>query len=221
MMFLQLSMVVQTYFWPLYFQSVRGTSAKQSGIFMLPLCISSSITTFSTGWVISKLRHYVPFMWIGSIVLITGSGLFQTTSVNSSLVWIGFQIISGIGYGLCGQVPMLAVQVVLEKEDVPTGCVLVIFFQCLGGALATSVGQNLFTDNLLKALNRINGVDAKAIVAAGGIGFRQLVGPTLLSQVISCFESALKNVFLLALAGAAFSFVVSPAMQWRKLPAGK
>ncbi|KAJ5618210.1 MFS toxin transporter [Penicillium herquei] len=219
MMFLQLAMVVQTYYWPIYFQSVKDTSARVSGIHMLPLCISSSLTTLCTGWVISKIGYYVPFMWIGALVFTVGAALFQLIRVSSSAAsGIGFQIVSGIGYGLCGQIPVLAVQVVLEKEDVPTGCVLVIFFQCLGGALATGIGQNIFTDNLLKDLRKIKGVNAEAVVSAGATDFRRLITPKLMDRVIGAFGYALRNVFLLALASAAVATCVSAAIEWRRLP---
>ena len=219
MMFLQLAMVVQTYYWPLYFQSVKGTSAKDSGIRMLSLCVSTSLSTLSAGWIISKVGYYVPFMWIGPPILAIGGGLFQLIRAHSPASrWIGYQIVSGIGYGLCGQTPILAVQVVLDKEDVPTGCVLVIFFQCLGGALATSIGQNLFTDKLQGNLRGIDGVDSAAVVAAGAADFRRFVPPALLNKVIDAFGSALRNVFLLALAAAVVALVVSSAMEWRRLP---
>jgi hypothetical protein len=47
--------------------------------------------------------------------------------------WIGFQILSGLGYGSCSQMPLLAVQVVLNKSDIPTGLVMIMFFQMLEG----------------------------------------------------------------------------------------
>lgn len=219
MMFLQLAIVAQTYYWPIYFQSVKGHTAKDSGIQMLPLCISSSLSALSTGVIVSKVGYYVPFMWIGPPVLAVGAGLFQLIHAYSPIsTWIGYQIVSGVGYGICGQLPILAVQIVLRKEDVPTGCVLVMFFQCLGGALATSISQNIFTDNLLKNLQEIDGIDAAVIVDAGAADFRRLVPPGLLNKVIESFETACKNVFLLAVASAAVALVVSVGMEWRRIP---
>ncbi|PKY00417.1 putative MFS toxin transporter, partial [Aspergillus campestris IBT 28561] len=219
MMFLQLAIVVQTYYWPMYFQSVKGVSARDSGIQLLPLCISMSLTTLSAGWIISRIGYYVPFMWAGAPFLAIGGGLFQIIRADSPLSnWVGYQIVSGIGYGLCGQIPILAVQVVLDKENVPTGCVLIMFFQCLGGALATSIAQNLFTDKLMKNLRKVKGVDSAAVVAAGAADFRRLVAPERLAKVIDAYTSALKTVFLLALATAAIAFFVGLAIEWRRLP---
>jgi hypothetical protein len=219
MMFLQLAITVQTYYWPIYFQSVKDTSAKDSGIYMFPFAISTMFSTFVAGWIISKVGYYVPFMWIGAPTLATGGGLFKLLNAQSpASSWIGYQIISGIGYGICGQIPVLAVQVVLDKEDVPTGCVFVIFFECLGASLGPSIAQNLFTDTLLKRLHGIHGLDGAAVVAAGAKDFRRLVSPALLEDVIEIFGEALWNVFLLTLTSSIVALFISAAMEWRRLP---
>lgn len=219
MLFFQLSFVAQTYYWPIYFQSIRNTSARDSGIYLLPLVISNGITTLVVGWLVSKIGHYVPFMICGSALLAVGSGLYQLISAHSpASEWIGFQIVSGLGYGMSIQLPILAIQVVLDDVDVPTGCVMVIFFQCLGGALATSVGQNIFTDSLIGKLHKLHGVDASAIVDAGAKDFRAIVPQELLFEVIDAFQSALRRVFLLAMAVATIAFASSWLMEWRKVP---
>jgi hypothetical protein len=222
MMLVQVAMVLQSYFWPIYFQSVRNTSARDSGINMLQMIVSNSIGTVCAGWIASMSGHYVPLMWIGTPVLAVGGGLYQLISPDSPRgQWIGFQILSGIGYGICSQMPILAVQVVLNKADIPTGLVMVIFFQVLGGALAPSVGQNIFTDKLLRRLRELQGIDAAAVVAAGGREFRAMVPPQLLDAVVDAFNSALRNVFWVAVIAPAVAWAVSWAMEWRKLPDSK
>ncbi|KAI1860404.1 uncharacterized protein JN550_011556 [Neoarthrinium moseri] len=224
MMLVQVAIVLQTYFWPIYFQSVRNTSARDSGIYLLPIIVSNSLGTVCAGWIASKSGHYVPLMWIGAPVLATGGGLYQLIRTDSPRAqWIGFQLLSGFGYGICSQMPILAVQVVLGKADVPTGLVMVMFFQFLGGALAPSVGQNLFNDRLLRKLGEVRGIDGAAVVAAGGREFRKIVPPELMDAVVEAFGSALKNVFWVGLATPALAWIVSWAIEWRKLPdsAGK
>jgi hypothetical protein len=60
-------------------------------------------------------------------------------------------------------------------------------------------------------------VDVAAVVAAVA-DFRQIVRPELQGRVIEAFGHALKAVFLLALAAAIAGFVISAAMEWRRLP---
>ncbi|KAF2024965.1 MFS general substrate transporter [Setomelanomma holmii] len=216
---LQLTMVAQTYYWPIYFQSVKNTSARTSGIYLLPLIVSNTVSTLCTGWIISKIGFYVPFMWIGAPVLAVGSGLYLLMQITSpARQWILYQIVSGIGYGVCAQIPLLSVQVVSNTADVPTACVMVLFFQGLGGALATSIGQNLFTDALLERLRSLPDVDAAAVIKAGARNFRQIVRHELLSQVVEAFQYASKTVFILALASAAGAALISTAMEWRSVP---
>lgn len=222
MMLVQVAIVVHSYFWPIYFQSVRGTNARDSGINLLPLIVSNSLGTLCAGSLASRFGHYVPFMWVGPLVLAAGGGLYQLVRADSPLgQWVGFQILSGVGYGICSQMPILAVQVVLNKPDIPTGLVMIMFFQMLGGALAPSVGQNLFTDGLLKNLSKMHGIDGAAVVAAGASGFREIVPPELMNAVVDALKSALRNVFWVALATPVLAWITSLAMEWRQLPYSK
>ncbi|KAJ5804923.1 hypothetical protein N7474_010810 [Penicillium riverlandense] len=219
MMLVQVAVVVQSYFWPIYFQSVKGTNARDSGINLLPLIVSNSLGTLCAGSIASRFGHYVPFMWVGPLILAAGGGLYQLVRPDSPRgQWIGFQILSGLGYGSCSQMPILAVQVVLNKSDIPTGLVMIMFFQMLGGSLAPSVGQNLFTDGLLQNLSKVRGIDSAAVVAAGASGFRKIVPPELMNAVVGAFNAALKNVFWVALATPALAWITSWAMEWKQLP---
>ncbi|PVH98325.1 MFS general substrate transporter, partial [Periconia macrospinosa] len=219
MMLVQVAIVVQSYFWPIYFQSVKGTNAKDSGINLLPLIVSNSLGTLCAGSIASKFGHYVPFMWVGPLILAVGGGLYQLVRPDSPRGhWIGFQILSRLGYGSCSQMPILAVQVVLNKSDIPTGLVMIMFFQMLGGALAPSVGQNLFTDGLLQNLSKVRGIDSAAVVAAGASGFRGIVPLESMDAVVDACNAALKNVFWVALATPALAWITSWAMEWKQLP---
>lgn len=222
MMLVQIAIVLQSYYWPIYFQSVKNASARDSGIGLLPTIVSNSIGTICAGWIASKSGHYVPLMWIGGPILASGGGLYQLIRADSPIgYWIGFQILSGLGYGLCSQMPILAVQVVLDKADIPTGLVVVMLFQMLGGALAPSIGQNLFTDTLLRELSQVKGINGPAVVAAGAKDFRKLVPPELLDAAIQAFVVAIRNVFWVAVAAPLLAWITSCAIEWRKLPDSK
>lgn len=101
------------------------------------------------------------------------------------------------------------------------GCVIVLFFQCLGGALATSTSQNLFTDALLKRLNDIKEIDGAAVVRAGARDFWHVVEPEVLDNVIDAFNEALKSVFIFACVSASAALFVSLGMEWRTVPREK
>ncbi|KAK2042411.1 MFS general substrate transporter [Colletotrichum somersetense] len=183
-MLVQVAIVLHSYYWPIYFQSVKTSSSRDSGIFLLPTMVSKSLGTIYAGWVSSKSRHYVPLMWVGAPVLAVGAGLYQLIYPKSPGQWIVFQIVSGLGYGICSQMPILAVQVVLSEADVPIGL----------------------------------GIDSAAVVAADAGEFRKILKPELLDAVVDAFNIALNNVFLVALAAPVLAWVVSWAMEWRRIP---
>lgn len=62
-----------------------------------------------------------------------GAGLLTTLQVDTGEgKWIGYQVLYGIGLGLCFQVPNLAAQTVLPKNDVTIGLSLMLFESALG-----------------------------------------------------------------------------------------
>lgn len=80
---------------------------------MIPLIVSNVITILITGVLSAKFRHYVPFFYACSILTSIGCGLITTWQVDSPAgVWIGYQIIEGIGTGAALQLPPVVIQAV-------------------------------------------------------------------------------------------------------------
>ncbi len=84
------------------------------------------------------IGYYVPFMIIGSILLVVGTALIHVNlNVSTpSASWIGYQVLVGAGAGFASQQSLIAVQTVLPPADIPIATALVIFFQTLGGAVS-------------------------------------------------------------------------------------
>ena len=108
------------YYLPFYFQAVKGTTAEQSGIHMLPYFISLALTSVSTGFVISRLGSYTWFLITGIIIRTVGAGLISTFKASTTTgEWIGYQVLAGFGSGLSSQIPFLAIQATSEPQDIP------------------------------------------------------------------------------------------------------
>ena len=64
----------------------------------------------------SKVGYYTPLAIIGSCIMAVGAGLLTTFQVDSGAgKWIGYQVVYGLGLGLCFQVPNLEAQPVLRE----------------------------------------------------------------------------------------------------------
>lgn len=100
------------------------------------------VSSVFAGAGITIFGFYKPFMIAAGAIFTVGAGMLYTLKVNSSAgIWIGYELLSAIGAGFGVQIPFIAVQVVLNSKDMPTGNAIAIFFNSLGGAIAISVAQ--------------------------------------------------------------------------------
>ncbi|OIW34673.1 MFS general substrate transporter [Coniochaeta ligniaria NRRL 30616] len=221
--FLQNSMTSQTYILPFFFQAVQGTTARISGLDILPYGITITITTIITGSIITLTGYHIPWMWLGSALLTTGAGLLHTlTRASPMRLWFPYQVIGGVGYGATCQIPFFAIQVVLTRTvDIPTASALIALSQSLGGAVGLAVSQNVFQNSLDRDLARIEGVDRQAVVASGGVGLEGVVPGEYLDAVRDAFGGGVADAFLLAVACAGAAFVVSLGVEWRRIESKK
>lgn len=115
------------FYLPIYFQAVRGASAISSGIRLIPIILSLSLTQIVIGGLISATGIHNPFLIIGPALGAVGSGLLMLLDEHSgSGYWIGFQILLGIGVGFCLTIPLMLSQVVVKTQDIAIATPVII-----------------------------------------------------------------------------------------------
>ncbi|KAF4637762.1 hypothetical protein G7Y89_g318 [Cudoniella acicularis] len=201
--------------------AVEGVSASSSGVRILPYLATMIATAVVSSLCVSFLKVYVPFMVAGSAILTVGSALIHTLDSSSTPAQrIGYQLISGVGFGMSFQLPYSALPIVLDINDMPVGNALLVFFQALGGAIAVSAAQNLLNNSLLDRLRAVPQVgDPKAIIAAGPTNLSSVIGVGLVPLVIDAYSYALSRAFLLPIAAGGLAFFCSLGVEWRRIPA--
>ena len=210
------------YYIPIWFQAIKGVSAIRSGIDTLPLILSLVVASISAGIMVQKLGYYVPFMIANGIIMSIGAGLITTfTPSTDHPKWIGFQIIFGLGLGLGMQQANLAAQAVLSRRDASTGVALIMFCQQLGGAVFVSVGQNVFSNELINGLRPISGINPATVVKTGATEIKNVVDVRFLNQVRGAYNGALTKTFTAALVMAALSIIGALFMEWKNIKKGK
>jgi Fungal trichothecene efflux pump (TRI12) len=191
---------VSTYFLPIYFQAVRNASPTMSGVDILPTIIPNILLSVLAGIAIGRVGYYLPFGVASACLNIISAALLTTlTPTSSTGVWVGFQIIQGCGRGLGFQVPVTAVQNNTPKELVSVATALVTFFMNMGAAIAVSLGETVFSTELVKYLAKdAPSVDAEAVVVAGSSAFREVVPADLLPEVLQAYCKAITRVLVMA-----------------------
>ncbi|KAH8730319.1 major facilitator superfamily transporter [Phaeosphaeriaceae sp. PMI808] len=213
------TMLTVSIYIPLWFQAIKEVSAMQSGINTIPLVLSVVVGSIMSGGLTQRIGYYTPFMIVGSSFMATGTGLLTTWNVNtSSSMWIGYQVILGFGVGCTMQHPNLAVQIVLPKQDIPTGTAVLSLCQTLGGAIFAAVGQNLYIAKFTSGLERIGGIDPKHILDGGATDLTKSIPAELRQSVLEAYNKSLTNgTFFAALIVACLAVPTALGMEWRSV----
>lgn len=200
--------ILSTYFFPLWFQAVRGASAVDSGLSNLPLLIAVVAVSLAAGALVTLWGHYAPFMLLSTLLMSVGYGLSSTLRPDSGpAAWIGYQLLAGAGVGFGLQQPLMAVQAVLPLRDVPTGTAVVVFLQTLGGAVSVSAGQAVFSNTVLRA----PGMDAGGVLDVG-VGMARVSG-----ELVGVYNEGITRAFWVCAAAAAATVFGSGFVQWRSV----
>ncbi|KAI0379851.1 putative MFS aflatoxin efflux pump [Hypomontagnella monticulosa] len=209
---------IGVYYLPIWFQAIKGVSAVDSGIHVLPITLSLVAASITNGIFVSKIGYYLPTMVIGTCLTSVGAGLLTTLQLDTGTgQWIGFQVIYGFGMGMCFQAPNLAAQTVLPTKDVPIGTSLVFFCQLLSGSIFISVGQNVLDSQLLSRLAGLPGFQPSMIEDNGATTLSSSLPPELLGPVLTAYNEALRQVFRLGLCLSCLTILGSASMEWRSV----
>lgn len=117
---------------------------------------------------------------------------------------------------------LIAAQTVLPLDDVPVGTTIIIFVQTLGGALFIAVGQNIFTNELMKGIIKdVASLDPELVLHIGATNLRKAVEPSLIGGVLTAYNTALTKTFYVSTAIAALSIFGSTLVEWKSVKGKK
>ncbi|XP_014553133.1 hypothetical protein COCVIDRAFT_108412 [Bipolaris victoriae FI3] len=196
------------YYIPIYFQSVQGVSASTSGVRTVPYILAVTLCVVLVGQIISKTGYAFPWMILGAGVTAIGSGLIYTFDIDSpSRIWIGYQILAGLGVGISFQVPVMLIQASTKEADVPLTTATLLFIQTMGGAFGVSAAQTAFSNILLKRLAvTAAGLNPSLVLEAGASEIRDRIPAQYIEGVLKAYVSGFRGPMIVAIAfsGAAF-----------------
>ncbi|KAH6958823.1 major facilitator superfamily domain-containing protein [Fusarium avenaceum] len=211
-------MMLVVYYIPLWFQTTKGVSPVDSGIYTIPLVLSLVVASILSAAVTQRIGYYVPTMIICPCVLAIGQGLLTTFKPDTgSSHWIAYQFLVGFGLGLGMQASGLAVQATLPKEDVPIGVSITFFAQQLGGSIFVSVGQSVLNGRLMERLSGIPGLDPQTVVDTGATDMHKVVPSQYMPRVTGAYNYAITRIFFVSLALALVQLMCALCVEWRSI----
>ncbi|KAJ7615744.1 ABC transporter [Mycena polygramma] len=204
------SLLLFSFYIPLFYQAVRGHSATKSGVDLLPFMLAVTLAVIIAGQVVARTGYYWPFLVVGPIFLAVGSGLFYIISPNTTLATIiGFQILAGVGTGLGMQNSLLAIQV--EFNDAPRilgqATSMASFSQFLGGTLGLGIAESVFAPELSKFLLKYAPEAPAVVVKESPAAIWTALPAEMIPGVSRAYTEALKIVFVLGVPVAGLALV--------------
>ncbi|KAK1976953.1 MFS transporter [Colletotrichum cereale] len=205
---------------PIWFQAIKGESARESGIRLVPYVGGEVVAALTAGYLVTFTGWYNPFMLTATVLASIGLGLMTTFEIDTGpSKWITYPMIAGVGVGLGSQQPMMGVQSTLALSDIPAGTAAVTLFQNLGPAILMSVANAVFANGLTKHLHGTGGLSGQTIAEMGATNLKAMISKDLLPAVIEAYNKALRETFSVPMAVAVISIVGVVGMKWKKLPA--
>jgi EmrB/QacA subfamily drug resistance transporter len=202
-------------FLPQYMQIVKGASATNSGLLLLPVMAGVLLASIGSGQLITRTGRYKVFPIIGTFV--TGIGLYLLSRLSPStshLVSTVYMFVLGVGLGLTMQVLVLAVQNSVPYKMLGTATSAATFFRSIGGSFGVAVFGTIFSNslstNLAKAFPQSPGAAAAAL-RGGHASPADLakLPPAIHTAIVDAYSKSLDNVFLSGVPILAVAFLLA------------
>jgi hypothetical protein len=177
------------------------------------------VLSLISGGLITTIGYYTPFMYIAVILMPIGAGLLSLLKPDSAThVWMGYQIVFGIGIGCGFQQPLIAAQATLAIEDVPMGTAIMMLSQLLGGSIVASVGTNVFQNQLAKnLLAQVPDFNTAPLLHIGATQVQSVVPAQFLTRVLSAYNEAIDQTFYVAVAMSALALFPLFFVEWKSV----
>jgi MFS family permease len=125
-----------TIYVPLYFEAVRGVSASQTGLALIPLMIGTVIGATASGRAMARVKHYRRLPVFGLIVAIAATLALGVGANGLPLLILEVTLAAvSIGLGTLLPVATVAIQNAVPPHQLGTATATMNFFRQVGGAI--------------------------------------------------------------------------------------
>ena len=183
---------------PLYFQVVRGYSATEAGLKLIPLMLGIVSTSIISGKMISKHGHYKRFPIMGSAIMTVGILLMTRLEIDTPYWQISiYAVMVGAGLGLSMQTIVIALQNSVEFKDMGVATSSNTFFRSLGSVFGTAIFGSILTNRVVHYMSSGFGDLAKTNPSAlEGFDTSKLAALTNNTAVLKTFPPVIKQTAL-------------------------
>ncbi|GAA6031379.1 hypothetical protein JCM8097_005632 [Rhodosporidiobolus ruineniae] len=185
------SLLIFTYYIPIYYQAVKHHNATKSGVDILAFMLAVVLSVIISGRLVARFGSYWIFLVLGPIPGAIGAGLLYTVSpTTKSANIIGYQILAGVGVG--------AMQAEFKDNMrlVGQATSLASFAQFLGGTISLAIGQAALSTQLQENFAKYAPTAPLTLIKESPLQIWTLDEPVR-DQAILAYVKSLKIVFVI------------------------
>jgi len=219
-------MIAPVFFLPLYFQNVLGASPILSGVWMLPLAVSFTVSGIGMGIFIQKTGQYLWIIRISIAILTLALGLMITFGPTRNWARIViFQIILAAGIGANMQTLVICVQALVAPEDIGVATGTLNFIRNLATAVSVVVGQVIIQGILAQHKDDLLhvGIPSDTVTllvnggAIGGSGLTDSFTPVQLARYKFAVADSFSKMWIFYTALCALGIVITFGIRKKEL----
>ncbi len=199
-------------FVPVYFQIVRGDTATNAGLLLLPQMIGILVGTIAAGRLTTRTGRYKIFPLVGLTLLVLSFFVLSRIQPDTPQWIVAIcMVFVGAGVGMTAPALILSVQNAVDTDDIGASTSAITTVRSMGSSLGAAVFGAVLTDRLNSELSTNLGRAARGIDPALLRGSPEQIArlPERVQHgVIESFSNALSAVFLAAVPIAILALVV-------------
>jgi EmrB/QacA subfamily drug resistance transporter len=132
-------------FVPLYLETATGASPTQAGLLLAPAMLGIAVSTNYAGRRIARTGRYKRYPLAGTAIMAAALAVLAAVAAHPSRWTAGAALaLFGLGFGMVGQVLIVAVQNASERRQLGVAMATTSFFRGLGGAVGAALLGALF-----------------------------------------------------------------------------
>jgi MFS family permease len=208
---------------PLYMQVVKGYSATDAGLKLIPLMLGIVSTSIYSGKAITKHGHYKRYPIMGSAIMTVGILAMTRLDVDTPYWELSiYAILVGAGLGLSMQTMVIALQNSVDFKDMGVATSSNTFFRSLGSVFGTAIFGTILTNRVghylvtnfqeLAASNpaAVSGFDPKALAEVqNNTAVLNTLPAEVKTTALDAFVHSFHIVFLVAAPVVAVGFILA------------
>jgi EmrB/QacA subfamily drug resistance transporter len=194
---------------PLFIQGVRGDSALQSGLILLPMSFLWTVGSIISGRTIMKVGYY-PSLIVGGVLLVSGAVTLLFLNRDTSLAVAALAgTFAGLGMGFTMPALVISVQNSVDWGQRGIATALTQFFRTIGGSISVAIMGAILASRVSDGLVNVQGVpegfSGDQLLNAGQ---RARLDPAVLEATRGILASSLHDIYFLVLFCACIAFGV-------------